>query len=68
MNLTRYVARSLQGGQELNTLDIRADWELVEMLVCDEEEEPLAWIDGDEEEEEDDDWELVEINNVVEED
>lgn len=64
MVLTRYVARTINGGQESNTLDIRADWELVEMLVCKEEPEPVAWIETDEVDEEDD-WELVEINNVI---
>lgn len=60
MNLTSYIARSMNGRQEINTLDIREDWELVEILVDEEEPEPVAWIDGGEVEE-DDDWELVEI-------
>jgi hypothetical protein len=62
--LNRYVARSMSGRQELNTLDIREDWELVKMLICEEEPEPVARIETGEVEEEDD-WELVEINNVI---
>lgn len=65
MLLSRYVARAMDGRQELNTLDIRDDWELVEILVWEEAPEPLAWVETDEIEE-DDDWELVEINIVAE--
>jgi hypothetical protein len=66
MLLIRYVARSVKGRQDLNTLDIREDWELVKMLICEEEPEPVAWIEAEEVgEEEEDDWELVEINNVI---
>lgn len=60
MQLIRYVARSMNGQQKINTLDIREDWELVEVLVDEEEPEPEAWIETDEVEE-DDDWELIEI-------
>ena len=63
MSLPRYVARAMDGRQELNTLDIRDDWELVELLVWEEEPEPLAWVETGKIEE-DDDWELVEINNA----
>lgn len=63
MLLSRYVAREMDGKQEVNTLDIRDDWELVELLVWEEEPEPSAWVETDEIEE-DDDWELVEINIV----
>jgi hypothetical protein len=64
MRLTCYVARAKNGRQELNTLDIREDWELVEMLVWEEQPEPEAWVEDGQETKEEDDWELVEITNV----
>lgn len=55
------IARTINGRQELNTLDIKAYWELVEISAPEGDPEPEAWIeDGTVEEE--DDWELVEIS------
>ena len=61
MGVRRYVARALDGKSEINTLNIKSTWELVEIEMTLAESEPEALLVADEKDD-DDDWEIVEID------
>ena len=63
----RLVARAPGKQGKFNTLDIREDWEIVDIGVAAPVEDPVLYVD-DGASEDDDDWEIVDIGIITESD